>query len=79
MRTRVRRKLVEVKAMNRFHSTAKPYNDGWLVTTNLPDFGEIHAFAETESEIEIMARQNICSFTDLQESDIQVEWEFEKD
>ena len=69
---------MEVKAMNRFHSIAKPYNGGWLVTTNLPDFGEIHAFAETESEIELMARQNICSFTDLHESEILVDWEFDK-
>ena len=75
MRTRVRRTLVEVKSKEVFNSRAVPYKNGWLVTTDLTGFGEIHAFAETEAEIEYMARQNICSFTDLSHDgfDIRIE------
>lgn len=72
MRTRVRRTLVEVKSKEIFNSRAVPYKNGWLVTTDLPGFGEIHAFAETETEIEFMARQNICSFTDLSPDEFEV-------
>ena len=72
MRTRVRRTLVEVKSKEIFNSRAVPYKNGWLVTTDLTGFGEIHAFAETENEIEFMARQNICSFTDLSPDEFEV-------
>lgn len=66
--------MVDVKSNKTFYSKAVPYNSGWLVTTNLPDFGEIHAFAETESEIELMARQNITSFTDLPSDSFDVQF-----
>ena len=55
-----------------YDSRAVTFKDGWLVTTDLTGFGEIHAFAETEAEIEYMARQNICSFTDLSHDDFEV-------
>jgi hypothetical protein len=63
---------VEVTSKQIFNSRAVPYNNGWLVTTDLTGFGEIHAFAETHAEIELMARQNICSFTDLAPGDFEV-------
>ena len=55
-----------------YDSRAVTFKDGWLVTTDLTGFGEIHAFAETEAEIEYMARQNICSFTDLSHDEFEV-------
>jgi hypothetical protein len=67
---------VEVKSKELFNSRAVPYKDGWLVTTDLPGFGDIHAFAETNEEIEFMARQNICSFTDLALEDFSVDITF---
>ena len=63
---------MEVKSKALFNSRAVQYKDGWLVTTDLPGFGDIHAFAETNEEIEFMARQNICSFTDLKSSEFDV-------
>ena len=63
---------MEVKSKELFNSRAVSYKDGWLVTTDLTGFGEIHAFAETKEEIEFMARQNICSFTDLAPEDFSV-------
>ena len=66
---------MEVKSKEVFHSRAVPFKTGWLVTTNLPDFGEIHAFAETPEEIELMARQNITSFTDLPSESFDVQYE----
>jgi len=67
---------VEVKSKELFNSRAVPYKGGWLVTTDLPGFGDIHAFAETIEEIEFMARQNICSFTDLAPEDFSVDITF---
>ena len=55
-----------------YDSRAVTFKDGWLVTTDLTGFGDIHAFAETEAEIEYMARQNICSFTDLSHDEFEV-------
>lgn len=65
---------MEVRSMHLFHSTARPHNSGWLVTTNLSDFGDIHAFAETKEEIENMACQNVCSFTDLSPDEVEINW-----
>jgi len=66
---------VEVTSKEVFNSRAVPFKSGWLVTTDLPDFGEIHAFAETEEEIQLMARQNICSFTELSPDEFDIRFQ----
>ena len=54
-------------------------DSGWLIATDVPGVGLIHAFAETDLEIDLMARQNICSFTELNPFDFDIHFEFPKE
>ena len=49
---------------------------GWLIATDVPGIGLIHAYAESDLEIDLMARQNICSFTELNPFDFDIHFEF---
>ena len=57
-------------------STVTKREDGWLISTDVEDIGLIHALAVTDEEIDLMARQNICSFTDHQPFDFDIHYEF---
>ena len=60
----------------RFVTTAVKQDSGWLLETSIQGVGIIHAFAESDEEIDLMIRQNICSFTDFQPFDFDIHVEF---
>ena len=68
--------MVEVMTKALFVSTVVRQDKGWLIATELPEVGAIHAFAETDDEIDLMARQNVCSFTELNPFDFDIHFKF---
>lgn len=59
-----------------FVTTVTRKDAGWLLATDVPEVGLIHAFADSDLEIDLMVRQNVCSFTDLQPFDFDIHFEF---
>ena len=71
--------MVEVMSKVQLVSVVTRKDEGWLLATTLPDVGVIHAFAETDAEIDVMVRQNVCSFTEFEPFDFDIHFEFPGD
>ncbi len=68
--------MVELMTRKLFVTTAVRHNGGWLLATNVHDVGMIHAFADTDEDIDLMIRQNICSFKNFQPFDFDIHVDF---
>ena len=68
--------MVEVMTRVQLVSVVSRKDEGWLLATTLPDVGVIHAFAESDSEIDLMVRQNVCSFSDFKPFDFDIHFEY---
>lgn len=76
MRTKARSQMVETMTKLIFSSRVLLRDNGWFITTSLPDSGEIFAFAESSDEIDLVTRENICSSTDLNPFDFDLSFVF---
>lgn len=67
---------MEVMTKLVFTSQVIPQDGGWFITTDLPEIGDIHAFAETYEEIDVLVRTNICGYMDWNPFDFDLKYEF---